>query len=79
MKKFRCPYVDLPDAYHSKIIIVDANRGYLGSANISFSAFEKNFEVGVSLSREQASSLENLVLHWESSGLLRDCTSSIFS
>ncbi|MCP5003364.1 MAG: hypothetical protein GY941_05340 [Planctomycetes bacterium] len=64
---------------HSKIIIIDSRTGYLGSANISFSAFEKNFEVGVELSADQASSFESLVSYWESSGLLKDETSDIFT
>ncbi len=59
---------------HSKIIIIDSKTGYLGSANISFSAFEKNFEVGVKLSADQAASFESLVSFWESSGLLKDVT-----
>lgn len=61
---------------HSKIIIIDTKTGYLGSANISFSALEKNFEVGVALLPDQAASIEGLVSYWESSGLLKDCTTS---
>ncbi len=68
---------DLSILLHSKIIIVDSKSGYLGSANISFSAFEKNFEVGVELSADQATSMNSLVAYWESTGLLEDCTSTI--
>lgn len=63
---------------HSKIIIIDSRRGYLGSANISFSAFEKNFEVGVELAVEQSYSIETLISYWESCGLLQDSTSIVF-
>lgn len=70
---------DLSILLHSKIIVVDSKAGYLGSANISFSAFEKNFEVGVELSQSQASSIDNLVTYWESQGLLEDCTYAILA
>lgn len=64
---------------HSKIVIIDSKYGYLGSANITFHAFEKNFEVGVALSTEQSISIDSLVSFWESTGLLVDSTSSIIS
>ncbi|MCB9719739.1 MAG: phospholipase D family protein [Candidatus Omnitrophica bacterium] len=67
---------DLSILLHSKIIIVDSFCGYLGSANITFSAFQKNFEVGVSLSPKQSKSLEELIKYWESSGMLTDSTNS---
>lgn len=64
---------------HSKIIIIDSRFGYLGSANITFHALEKNFEVGVALSVDQSASVEGLVSYWESSGMLIDNTAAIFS
>jgi len=63
---------------HSKIITIDSQSGYLGSANITFHAFEKNFEVGVLLSADQSASIEGLVSFWESSGLLTDVSTTIF-
>ena len=68
---------DLDILLHSKIIVIDTKMGYLGSANITFSAFEKNFEVGVALSRNQAISIERLVSYWESTALLCDCTKEV--
>ena len=65
--------------FHSKMIVVDSKSGYLGSANITFHAFERNFEVGVALSVDQSSSIEFLVAFWESSGMLLDSTAVIFS
>ena len=64
---------------HSKIIIIDSKCGYLGSANITFHAFEKNFEVGVALSADQSASIEKLVSFWESSSLLIDITPTVFA
>ena len=37
----------LPDLIHAKIALSDSFAGYLGSANFSQSALEKNFELGV--------------------------------
>lgn len=64
---------------HSKIIVIDSKFGYVGSANITFHALEKNFEVGVPLSSNQAASIESLVSYWESSGMLVDSTASVIS
>ena len=64
---------------HSKIITVDSKYGYLGSANITFHAFERNFEVGVALLADQSSSIEDLVAYWESKGMLVDSTSLALS
>lgn len=43
----------LPALIHAKIILVDHKRGYLGSANFSQSALDRNFELGVALSPNQ--------------------------
>ena len=39
---------------HSKVILVDKKRGYVGSANFLTSSFYSNFEVGVSLTMHHA-------------------------
>lgn len=65
---------ELPILLHAKIIAVDGERGYLGSANFSWSALEKNFELGVELGKTQTRSLVDLVTHLENTRLLVDCT-----
>jgi len=57
---------------HSKVIVIDSSKGYLGSANLSYSAIEVNFEIGVSLSGKQATSLDELIKYWESTGMLTE-------
>jgi cardiolipin synthase len=64
----------LPALVHAKIILVDHARGYLGSANLSQSALDQNFELGVALSENQVRSLESLLAYFESQGLISDIT-----
>lgn len=64
----------LPHLIHAKIVLCDESCGYLGSANFSLSAMEKNFEVGVSLALPQAKSLASLVAVFEAQGLFCDRT-----
>jgi phosphatidylserine/phosphatidylglycerophosphate/cardiolipin synthase-like enzyme len=67
----------LPALVHAKIILVDHARGYLGSANLSQSALDQNFELGVALSENQVRSLESLLAYFESQGLITDITEEI--
>lgn len=53
---------------HAKLVVVDGERGYLGSANFSRRGLEKNFELGVALARQEAADLERLVDLMESRG-----------
>jgi phosphatidylserine/phosphatidylglycerophosphate/cardiolipin synthase-like enzyme len=62
---------------HAKCIVVDGKRGYLGSANFSTSGLERNLELGVALSTEEAAALDGLITHLEAHGDLDDCTSNI--
>ena len=39
----------LTEMVHAKCVVVDGKRGYLGSANLSVSGLERNFELGVTL------------------------------
>lgn len=64
--------------FHAKIIIADGQIGYLGSANLSFSAMETNFEVGTSLLPSQAKAIEDLIGFWESQEILIDSTQKVF-
>jgi phosphatidylserine/phosphatidylglycerophosphate/cardiolipin synthase-like enzyme len=62
----------LPALIHAKIILVDHKRGYLGSANFSQSALDRNFELGVALSPNQVRSLESLLAFFEAQGLIAE-------
>lgn len=67
---------DIPLLIHAKIVVVDGEKGYLGSANLSLSGLEKNLEVGVALEPNQAHALDELVSVLEATGVLADCTDS---
>jgi phosphatidylserine/phosphatidylglycerophosphate/cardiolipin synthase-like enzyme len=67
----------LPDLIHAKIALSDSFAGYLGSANFSQSALEKNFELGVALDAPQVKSLASLFGFLESQGFITDCTAQI--
>jgi phosphatidylserine/phosphatidylglycerophosphate/cardiolipin synthase-like enzyme len=69
----------MPELLHAKIIICDGTQGYLGSANLSQSAFDRNFEVGVALVSAQVRALERLLSFFESRGFLEDCTDEILA
>jgi phosphatidylserine/phosphatidylglycerophosphate/cardiolipin synthase-like enzyme len=69
----------IPVLFHAKVIAVDQDRGYLGSANLSWRGMEQNFEVGVSLTKTQAKSIDDLIAYWEARGLLLDRTSLLKS
>ena len=71
------PATDVLPLLHAKIVVVDSAQGYLGSANLSRSALESNFEVGVTLSKIQASSIDALIGFFEAQGVLREVTESV--
>jgi phosphatidylserine/phosphatidylglycerophosphate/cardiolipin synthase-like enzyme len=71
------PTRGMPSLLHAKIILCDKRQGYLGSANFSQSAFDKNFELGVALGSSQVRGLERLLNYFESKNLLEDCTDSV--
>ena len=62
----------LPELVHAKLLVVDGQRGYLGSANLSQRALESNFEIGLSLHPRQAETLEHLISYLESNGHLAE-------
>ena len=64
----------LAEMVHAKCIVADGKRGYLGSANLSVSGLEKNFELGVTLDEADAFTLDQLIAHFESNGGLEDRT-----
>lgn len=64
----------LPALIHAKIILADGKQGYLGSANLSQSALDRNFELGVALQPAQVRSLHSLLSFFEAQGLIKDCT-----
>ncbi len=68
----------LPILFHAKSIIVDGERGYLGSANLSFSGLSKNFEVGTALDASQAGALDSLMSFFEAQGFIEDRTELAF-
>lgn len=67
----------LTELVHAKCMVVDGMRGYLGSANLSISGLEKNFELGVALGEEEAAALDHLISYFEANGDLEDRTSMI--
>jgi phosphatidylserine/phosphatidylglycerophosphate/cardiolipin synthase-like enzyme len=73
------PTKGMPSLLHAKIILCDKRQGYLGSANFSQSALDKNFEVGVALGSSQVRALERLLNFFESQNLLEDCTDAVFN
>ncbi len=64
----------LPALIHAKIVLADHKQGYLGSANLSQSAMDHNFELGVALPPEQVRSLQALLSFFEAQGLIADST-----
>lgn len=64
------PVAAFTELVHAKFVIADAERGYLGSANISFGALENNFELGVAIDGMRARALADLVSHLEGDGSL---------
>ena len=67
----------MPELLHAKIILCDNIQGYLGSANLSQSALNKNFEVGVALASGQVRSLERLFSFFEAQGFIEDCSENV--
>lgn len=65
---------EMPALLHAKFAVVDRHRGYLGSANLSWSAMEANFEVGTALASRQAEALDGLVAYLESQSFLVEAT-----
>jgi phosphatidylserine/phosphatidylglycerophosphate/cardiolipin synthase-like enzyme len=68
---------ELPVLIHAKSVIADKERGFLGSANLSWHGMEKNFEMGVSVSRQQAEAIDGLVSFLEASGKLTEVTARV--
>ncbi len=68
---------ELPVLIHAKSVIADNERGFLGSANISWHGMERNFEMGVSVSRRQAEAIDGLVSFLEASGKLIETTARV--
>jgi phosphatidylserine/phosphatidylglycerophosphate/cardiolipin synthase-like enzyme len=62
-----------PGFIHAKVVVVDGERGYLGSANLSRSGLSSNFEIGTALAHDQAETLDRLFSTFEADGLLADC------
>lgn len=63
--------------FHAKFMLVDGQRGYLGSANFSVNGLERNLELGTALSGEEARTLDELITYLEATGELEDCTAEI--
>lgn len=74
-----CPATDALTFIHAKLIIADHIRGYLGSANLSGGGLDRNFEVGVALSADQAGALERLVDAFEAQQVIIDTTAELFT
>jgi phosphatidylserine/phosphatidylglycerophosphate/cardiolipin synthase-like enzyme len=72
-----CPKDTTEFFIHAKLVVADGAIGYLGSANLSDGGLEKNFEVGVALSSDQATTFERLIDHFEASGLVADVTRDV--
>ena len=68
---------ELPVLIHAKSVIADKERGFLGSANMSWHGMERNFEMGVSVSRRQAEAIDGLVSFLEASGKLVETTARV--
>jgi phosphatidylserine/phosphatidylglycerophosphate/cardiolipin synthase-like enzyme len=64
---------------HTKLILIDGARGYIGSANLTAGGLERNFELGVELVPAQVGMLEQLIAVFEAKGMLRDNTQQILS
>jgi phosphatidylserine/phosphatidylglycerophosphate/cardiolipin synthase-like enzyme len=69
----------LAEMVHAKCIVADGKRGYLGSANLSVRGLETNFELGVLLDESDATTLDQLVAHFEATGALKDRTQLLHS
>lgn len=67
----------LPALIHAKIILCDHAQGYLGSANLSQSALDRNFELGVSLTPSHVRSLHSLLSSFEAQNWIVDSTHEI--
>ncbi|KGT40521.1 MULTISPECIES: phospholipase D-like domain-containing protein [Bacillus] len=53
---------------HAKLLLVDQEKGYMGSANFSERALQAQFELGVPLSEQQTKALVQLIDFWIVSG-----------
>jgi phosphatidylserine/phosphatidylglycerophosphate/cardiolipin synthase-like enzyme len=67
----------LPELIHAKMALSDSTAGYLGSANFSQSAMERNFELGIALDGTQVKSLASLFTFLEAQGFIHDCTDRV--
>ena len=55
---------------HAKLVVVDRQRGYIGSANLSWHGMESNLELGVCFEPNQAAAVAAIFEHLEASGKL---------
>lgn len=60
--------------FHAKLLLIDDEKGYLGSANFSERALNSQFELGVILEKEQIMPLIDLIDFWikDNTFVLRD-------
>jgi len=61
--------VDPDNLPHAKVLIVDAKKGYLGSANFTKQGLTSRFELGVRLDEEQSKTIDRLLERLILSGL----------
>jgi phosphatidylserine/phosphatidylglycerophosphate/cardiolipin synthase-like enzyme len=54
--------------FHAKLLLIDQEKGYMGSANFSERALQTQFELGVPLNEQQTNSLVQLIDFWIVSG-----------
>ncbi|MBK5495899.1 phospholipase D-like domain-containing protein [Bacillus sp. TH13] len=54
--------------FHAKLLLIDQEKGYMGSANFSERALQTQFELGVPLNEQQTKSLVQLIDFWIVSG-----------
>ncbi|QXM06625.1 phospholipase D-like domain-containing protein [Crassaminicella indica] len=66
LRLFQAKNKDKKDSFkfHAKLVLVDDNKGYMGSANFSKVALENVFELGIPLQKKQVHSLTKLIDYW---------------
>lgn len=64
------PAPTFDELIHSKLVVADRQRGYIGSANFSWHGMESNLELGVCLQPGQAAAIAGIFEHLEASGKL---------
>ncbi|MFC4601818.1 phospholipase D-like domain-containing protein [Cohnella hongkongensis] len=63
--------------FHAKVLLSDEEKGYLGSANFSRRGLQHQFELGISLTKDQSVSLTMLVDYWISTSHIREYTAIV--